>query len=110
MSYDAARVDAARAGGDRYVLVSVTYEIAAGAIGRLIAGMREASASSMYLLSLPAWEVEALASVLRTFHRAVAGDLKAAEGRRPSFHARTGDPLPAARNRGSWVSGPYAYG
>ncbi|GAA0574817.1 hypothetical protein [Streptomyces mordarskii] len=77
----AARADAAWADGGRYVLAPVTYEIAAGLIGHLAADLRLAAVSEAHLLSLPAWELEALRAVLQVFRRAVAGEPETADVR-----------------------------
>ncbi len=75
----AAQADTEWADGDRYVLAPVTYEIAAGTIGRLAAGLGTAAASGVHPFSLPAWRLEALRSVLQVFRRAVAGEPETAE-------------------------------
>ncbi|MEN8651588.1 hypothetical protein ABCR94_13375 [Streptomyces sp. 21So2-11] len=57
-----------------------TYWAASGAIGRLAANLpATARDGRVYLLPLPAWELEALWEVLLVFRRAQAGEPETAE-------------------------------
>lgn len=67
------------AGDHRYVLPAVSYDVAAGLIGRLADQLPAAPEGRLYLLALPAWELEHLWAVLQVLRRVRAGDPETGE-------------------------------
>ncbi|ALC32347.1 hypothetical protein [Streptomyces sp. CFMR 7] len=63
----------------RYVLPAIAYDAAAGLIGRLADQLPAAPEGQLYLLALPAWELEHLWSVLQVLRRVRAGDPETGE-------------------------------